>query len=68
MKKVEVISRNQKDKEKLVSSLELTAPERIINMLRLMELSFYLRSDKEIVSDNANNPNIIELKLVNGTE
>ena len=68
MKKVEIISRDEKDKEKLVSSLAMTPSERLLTMLKLMELSFYLRSGKEIASVDSDNPNVIELKLVNGTK
>lgn len=67
MKKVEIISRDQKDHEKLVSSLGLNPSERIINMLRLMELSFYLSTGKEVLSTKSDKSNIIELKLLNGT-
>ncbi len=68
MKKVEVITRNQKDEEKRFSFLYLTPSERLINMFRLMELSYYLRSDKEAISDNSGKSQIIEVKLVNGNK
>ncbi len=68
MKKVEIISRNQKDQEKLFSSLDLKPSERIINMFKLMELSFYLRGGKEEFPTNSDKSKIIELKLVNGTK
>ncbi len=68
MKKVEVISRDDKDKEKQVSSLSMTPAERLLTMLKLMELSFYLRSGKEVVSTDSDNPNVIELKLVKSTK
>ena len=68
MKKVEIISRDQKDKEKMVSSLAMAPSDRLLTMLKLMELSFYLRSGKEEVSSNSDTLNVIELKLVNGTK
>jgi hypothetical protein len=68
MKKVEVISRNQKDQEKQVSSLDLKPSERIINMFRLMELSYYLRGGKNEFATISDKSKIIELKLINGTK
>ena len=68
MKKVEVISRNQKDQEKQVSSLHLKPSERIIHMFRLMELSFYMHGGKDESPINSPKSNIIELKLANGTK
>lgn len=68
MKKVEVISRKNKDDEKIVSSLKLKPAERMINMLKLMELSFYLREGKGVTSTHSAKSTIIDLKLVNGTK
>ncbi len=66
MNKVEVITRDEKDMEKLVSYQLLSPAERMINMLKLMELSYYLRSAKAVSPDESNNANIIELKVANG--
>jgi hypothetical protein len=68
MKKVEIISRKKKDDEKTVSSLNLKPTDRMINMLKLMELSFYLREGKGVISTHSAESTIIELKLVNGTK
>jgi hypothetical protein len=68
MKKVEIISRKKKDDEKTVSSLNLKPTERMINMFKLMELSFYLREGKGVISTHSSKSNIIDIKLVNGTK
>ena len=65
MRKVEVISIEEKEKENSIATLHSTPSERIITMFRLMELSYYLGNQNKIVISSLDQSNVIELKFAN---